>query len=121
LLELRLHGRRQEYDRRLDLFRIHSGTLPEGSRLVVEDVDVHHPVEVREGFPGFAGVGAAACRVLADAGEALDLSRIHPVDHVQNGHILAVIDLGKVGIGEVVVPGGLVAVPGFEKAQRAAG
>ena len=94
------HGKQEAFG--LHLLGIEAGALPEGRRLVVEDVDVDHPVKVLQRLPDLIGIREAARGVLAHTGEALDLARIHGVDHAHDRGVLPVVELRQIVVTKAV-------------------
>ena len=74
---LERHGAGEQEHFGLYLTRIHARTAPEGPGLIVEQVDVYHPVQLAESRPDLAGIGTGASRVLAPGEETFELALEH--------------------------------------------
>ena len=90
--------------------------LPEHRALGLEPIDAHQPVELAHAGAVQDGVGRASGGVLAEQEVALDLAVGHPVEIGQLR--VVVVDPRQERVGEVVVLGRRVAVPGLEQAHR---
>ena len=61
-----------------------------------------HPVKVLQRLPDLIGIREAARGVLAHTGEALDLARIHGVDHAHDRGVLPVVELRQIVVTKAV-------------------
>jgi len=91
-------GAGQHEDLGLDLGRIHARAPPEGTGLVVEEVDVDHPVQLPQGGPDLVGVGAAAGGIHSPGEEPGELAFVHLVEDHQPGIVGPVVHLGHHGV-----------------------
>ena len=97
-------------------FGLHARPSPEGSRLVVVEVDVDHPLQLSESLPHLARARARAGGVHAPGEEPFELALIHLGEQGEPRRLHSLVQFRKPGIAEVVLLRRVVAIDGLEVA-----
>ena len=112
---------RQAEDLGFDLFGRHARTVPEGTGLGVECVDVHHPVQSRQALANDSDIAAGGGRVHPPGEKAVDVTVPHGVKKLPPRIAAVVVAFGQPLVPEVICGCGRVCEHGFQETDRISG